>query len=82
MKLPRMYRVRQKFDRTKVNSISETVETELGKLSLTNVKPGQRIAITAGSRGIANIGQILKSTVDFFNGLDSGHNRVNTFIQH
>ena len=71
MKLPRMYRVRQKFDRTKVNCISETVGAELSKLSLTTVKPGQRVAITAGSRGIANIGQILKSTVDFFNGLDA-----------
>ena len=69
MNLPRMYRVRQRFNGTKVNNISEAVRTELKTLSLTAVKPGDRVAITAGSRGIANIAQILQATVEFFRAL-------------
>ena len=66
MNLPRMYRVRQRFNGAKVDDIRETVRTELNTLSLTAVQPGHRIAITAGSRGIADIAQILQSVVDFF----------------
>jgi hypothetical protein len=64
-----MYSVRQRFDGTKVDNISEALRTELNALSLTAVKPGQRVAITAGSRGIANIAQILQVMVDFFSAL-------------
>jgi hypothetical protein len=60
MKLPLMYRIRQRFDDTKVENIEETVKAELGKLSLAEIKPGHRVAITGGSRGIAYIGDILK----------------------
>src|SRR5210317_782414 len=69
MNLPRMYRVHQKFNGTKVDDIRETVRAELNTLSLTAVKPGHRVAITAGSRGIANIAQILQAIVEFFRAL-------------
>jgi len=69
MNLPRMYRVRQRFNGTKVDDIRETVRAELNTLSLTAVKPGHRVAITAGSRGIANIAQILQAIVEFFRAL-------------
>ncbi len=69
MSLPRMYSIRQRFKDTKVDNISEKVRTELNALSLTGVKPGQRVAITAGSRGIADIAQILQSIVEFFSAL-------------
>ena len=65
MKLPKMYRIRQRFDKNQVENLAETVTAELHQLSLTAVKPGQRVAITAGSRGIANIADILKTVVDF-----------------
>ena len=65
MKFPMMYRIRQIFDDTKVENIEETVKAELGKLSLAAIKPGHRVAITGGSRGIANIAEILKAIVDF-----------------
>ena len=65
MKFPMTYRIRQRFDDTKVENIEETVKAELGKLSLAAIKPGHRVAITGGSRGIANIAGILKATVDF-----------------
>lgn len=70
MNFPKMYRIKQTFDRTRVNDIPGTVRSELQKLSLDKiVKPGQRVAITAGSRGVANIALILKAIVDFLKSL-------------
>jgi uncharacterized protein (DUF362 family) len=70
MLLPRMYRVRQTFERPLVKDIRGTVGSELKKLSLEkNIKPGQRVAITAGSRGVANMASILKATVDHLKSL-------------
>lgn len=71
MKLPKMYRLRQRFDETKVENVAETVKAELDKLSLTAIKPGQRVAITGGSRGIANIADILKAAADFVKSFDA-----------
>jgi uncharacterized protein (DUF362 family) len=70
MLLPKMYRVRQTFERPVVKDIGETVRSELKKLALEKtLKPGQRVAITAGSRGISNIAEILKTTIDFLKSL-------------
>jgi hypothetical protein len=67
MNFPNVYRVRQAFDRTRVEDIPETVRAELKKLALDKkVKPGQRVALTAGSRGVANIALILKAAVEYF----------------
>ena len=66
MLLPKMYRIRQTFERPVVKDVADTVSSELKKLGLEkNAKPGQRVAITAGSRGIANMAEILKATADF-----------------
>jgi hypothetical protein len=59
-----MYRIRQRFDDAKVENIGQAVDAELRKLSLTSIRPGQRVAITGGSRGIANIAGILKAVVE------------------
>ncbi len=57
--------VLQRFDTAKVDDVVGTVQTQLATLSLERkVQPGQSVAITAGSRGIANIVTILKATVD------------------
>ncbi|MEE4599653.1 MAG: DUF362 domain-containing protein [Desulfobacteraceae bacterium] len=71
MNLPNMYRIRQKFDDTRVDDIRETVKAELGGLSWSAIRPGDRVAITAGSRGIADIAQILGAIVDFFKSLEA-----------
>jgi len=64
MTYPRMFRLRQKFPRQRVENIPTTVHDTLAKLNLgTKIKRGQTVALTAGSRGIANIALILKSTV-------------------
>ena len=64
MNYPKMYRVQQNFDVPKVENIEETLAQELDSLKLqSHLKAGMRIAITAGSRGIANMGRILKHLV-------------------
>ena len=71
MKLPNMYRIRQSFDDARVEDIRETVKAELGGLSWSAIRPGDRVAITAGSRGIADIAQILGAIVDFIKSLEA-----------
>jgi hypothetical protein len=64
MQLPRMIRVRQHFDRPRVDDIEAEVRTQLAALKLdSRIRPGQTVAITAGSRGIANIHLIIKAAV-------------------
>jgi hypothetical protein len=59
-----MFRLRQKFPRPKVENIPAAIRDTLAKLKLEGkIKPGQSVALTAGSRGIANIPLILKSVV-------------------
>jgi hypothetical protein len=67
MAFPRMLRVRQNFEAPRVNDIPGEVDRQLASLNLAaRVKPGQTVAITAGSRGIANIAVIIKATVQHF----------------
>jgi hypothetical protein len=65
MAFPRMARVRQKFHAPKIDDIPAEVESQLAALNLgEKVQSGQTVAITAGSRGIANIALIIKSICD------------------
>jgi nickel-dependent lactate racemase len=49
-----------------VSNIPATVQAELARVDVASViKPGQTVALTAGSRGVANIAAILKATADF-----------------
>lgn len=62
---PDIFRVRQTFESQRVDDIFATVDAELSRLQLgQRVKPGQTVAVTAGSRGIANIQHIIKAAVD------------------
>ena len=64
---PQVFRIRQKFAGPRVEDVAQTVHDELSKLNLgRKVRPGQSVAITAGSRGVANIALILKATVEYF----------------
>jgi hypothetical protein len=70
MAFPRMLRVRQNFPRPRIENIPAAVRGTLEKLALgRTIKPGQRVALTAGSRGIANIPLILKSVVQYLRDL-------------
>ncbi len=62
--LPRMVRVRQIWQRPRVQDIPATVAAQLERLELgAKIRPGQSVAITAGSRGIAKIAVILRAVV-------------------
>ncbi len=70
MNFPDFYRLRQTFDRTIIQDIPGKVTTELQRLSLqSQVKQGQRVALTAGSRGVANIAVILRAAVEYLKSL-------------
>jgi len=61
-----MYRLGQVFPRPREADPAGAVARELKALGLDKViKPGDRIAITAGSRGIANIAAMVRAAVDF-----------------
>jgi hypothetical protein len=62
MALPRMIRVRQTFPRPRVTDIPQAVTQALGAAAL-RVKPGDTVAVGAGSRGIANIDVVVGATV-------------------
>ncbi len=71
MNLPRMCRIRQHFDNTRLTDIRNGVLAELRRLFWDQIQPGHRVAIAAGSRGIANIAEILKVMVEFLKSLDA-----------
>lgn len=63
--MPRMVRIRQKFDTHEITDLEEAVRRELLKPDIiSTIRPGMEIAITAGSRGIASHRRILKTVVD------------------
>jgi hypothetical protein len=62
---PALFRVRQRFDTPRIDDVPQAVQAGLERLSLAQrIRPGDSVAITAGSRGIANIAVILKAIVD------------------
>src|SRR5271166_3586187 len=65
-----MVRLRQHFERPRVEDVAAAVRTELQSLDLgRTIKPGQTVALTAGSRGIANIPLVLRTVAEFLKGL-------------
>ena len=67
MPYPRMYRVRQHFDAPRLDDVPGEVHRQLARLNLARkVRPGETVAITAGSRGIANIAAIIRAAVEHF----------------
>ena len=70
MLFPQMVRVRQTFDAPRVEDVEAEVQKQLASLNLgERIQPGETVAITAGSRGIANIAKIIKAAVAHFRGL-------------
>ena len=67
MQLPRMFRLQQTFDCPTLTDVPAEVERELSTLDFAGrIEPGETVAITAGSRGVANIAAILRTTVEHF----------------
>jgi len=63
--IPPLARVRQKFLRPILSDVPAAVRNEMGKQGLLNkVKPGDTVAVTVGSRGIANLPVIIREIVN------------------
>lgn len=68
IEIPKMFHAKQTFPGGKIRpeEIPAMVYKELSKPEIAGtVKPGMSIAITAGSRGVANVDVITKAIVDF-----------------
>ncbi len=63
--LPRMVRVRQKFACQEMDSVSAAVVEQFADPAIIEqIKPGMRIAVGCGSRGIANVAECARAVVD------------------
>jgi len=62
--LPRTLRIRQRFDDDHIADVEAEVASKLASSGqLERIKPGQRVAVAVGSRGIDRIDQIARATV-------------------
>lgn len=61
--LPNFQRIRQQFPRPRVEDIEAGVFAAIARLNLGETCHGRRIAITAGSRGLAELVPLLRATV-------------------
>ena len=67
-KIPKMIKIRQKFSYQRIEreNIEDCISMGINKKQLSKkIKPGMRICITAGSRGISNIDVILGTAVKY-----------------
>ena len=66
MALPKMTRIQQQFDAPVLTDIPATIHAELERINAASiVRPGDTVAITAGSRGVANGATAVKATADY-----------------
>ncbi len=67
MDFPRLLLVRQNFPDRGIRDVRAAVERELAQSPFGGrLRPGARVAIGVGSRGISNIATIVRSVVDFW----------------
>ena len=65
MNTPKLIKISQNLDRKRIENPQEELSLRIRQSGLlSRVKPGDRVAITAGSRGIHNISAILKTVAD------------------
>ena len=65
MQLPKMATVKQRFASTALDDVAGEVRRQLAAAHLAeSIRPGARIAVSSGSRGIANIPLITRTVVD------------------
>ncbi len=70
--LPRWARFRQRLNEDTIGSIADAVAAQFQRPEIAGtIKPGDRVVLTAGSRGIDRIGEVLKAAVDQVKLLDA-----------
>ncbi|GHS88946.1 hypothetical protein AGMMS49957_11310 [Synergistales bacterium] len=63
--LPRMHKVKQTFPRPKLDGIEERIITEMRNADIKGkIKPGAKVAVAVGSRGIKNLELIVKTVLN------------------
>ncbi len=63
--LPKLYRVRQNFEKGCLEDIEGTIISQLNQEEIrARIKPGMKIALGVGSRGIRNLSRIVKCVVE------------------
>ena len=61
---PQIFRVRQQFEAPRVLDVAAETTAQIAQLRLQEkIQPGETVAVTAGSRGIANIHVIIRAIV-------------------
>ena len=67
---PRMMRVRQNFPQAPPLDISQTLDREFARVR-SQIKPGARIAVAVGSRGITNLAIIVTAVLEQLKAADA-----------
>ena len=66
IKLPQIMKVSQIFDDTKLENVEKYLNQKLIDKNIKDkIKPGMKIAITGGSRGISQDKELMKTVVSF-----------------
>jgi len=66
MALPKMTRIQQRFEAPVLTDLPAAIHAELERINASAIiKPGETVAITAGSRGVANVATAVKATADY-----------------
>jgi lactate racemase-like protein len=69
---PNLVRVRQQFERPEIGDVAGAVMAALDRLDLRRtIRPDQSVALTAGSRGIANIPLVLRTVAGYLKDLQA-----------
>jgi hypothetical protein len=72
VEFPKVVKIRQKFPRPRVENIEAALREQLGRGEISStIKPGMSVALTAGSRGIAEIHEILRSLVEILREMET-----------
>ena len=70
MALPKMTRIQQRFEAPVLTDLPAAIHTELERINASAIiKSGETVAVTAGSRGVANVATAVKATVDYLKSL-------------
>ncbi|MFS0724427.1 hypothetical protein [Paenibacillus sp. 1P07SE] len=63
--LPRMVKIRQRFDDTELEDPIAVLQEQLGgEGCIDRIKPGMKVAVAVGSRGVSRIDELTKCVVD------------------
>lgn len=62
MTIPRLIKIRQKFESAEIADIGQSISQQFRRTPV-EFKPGESIAVAVGSRGIANMAEIVRAVV-------------------